>query len=151
MSLINRDKALHIYSPQGLYKYIQLGKKYSQTNFRYNLYFHNLKSGLIVHHTWHNIYAFTYKAKFEFFIISTEKFGKFKLSKAKIFNLIKGPLYGKLKKGIDILLPDGLILNGDSFRDKNNSGIKVYFIYNIYIKRIAIELSVKSYILQYSI
>ena len=61
LSLINRQKKLSIYSPQGLDKYLNLGKKYSQTNFRYNIYFHPLETGLIIHHNSYQVYTFKNK------------------------------------------------------------------------------------------
>lgn len=148
LSLIQRKKALHIYSPKGLEKYLELGKKYSQTNFHYNLYFHILKTGLIINSYAYKLYTFANNYKYEFHIITKEKYGKFKLYKAKNFNLIIGPLYGKLKKGSKFLLPDGYILDGNSFTDNNNSGMKVSFILNKYHRRNSVEISTKSKVLQ---
>lgn len=147
LSLINRNKDIHIYSPQGLDIYLKLGKRYSQTNFRYNLYFHTLQTGLTINHRLYQIYTYVYKTKFEFSIVSKEKFGKFKLVKAKDFKLIEGPLYGKLKRGGDFILPDGLVLNNKQFTDKNISGTKISFIYDRYSQRNSIEISNKGQIL----
>uniref|UniRef100_UPI0030025BA7 Ribonuclease Z n=1 Tax=Anunuuluaehu liula TaxID=3049639 RepID=UPI0030025BA7 len=148
LNLIQRNKTLHIYSPKGLEKYLELGKKYSQTNFNYRLYLHTLKTGLIINSYTHQVYTFANNSKFEFSIIDKEKYGKFKLNKAKIFNLILGPLYSKLKKGSQFLLPDGYILDGNYFTENNNYGIKVSFILNKYHKRNSVEISVKCKILQ---
>lgn len=147
LSLINRKKALHIYSYKGINKYLKLGIKYSQTNFRYNLYFHILKTGLIINHHFYQVYAFTNKLKFEFLIISKEKFGKFKLNKAQYFNIIEGPLYGKLKKRDSLILPDGVILNGQYFTEKNKSGSKMLNINNKYHQRNSFEMSKKCHII----
>nr|AOM64595.1 hypothetical protein Riqu_116 [Riquetophycus sp.] len=149
MSLINRNKRLHIYSPRGLQQYIKLCKRYSQTNFKYNLYFHTLKTGLVINHDLYNVYAFTSSIQFDFLIISQEKFGKFKPLKAERFNLVTGPLYGKLKKGNDLLLPDGFIINNDKFTYFNNQGKKVSFIYNKYNQRNTVEIIKQSQVLQH--
>lgn len=147
LSLINRQKKLSIYSPQGLNKYLNLGKKYSQTNFRYNIYFHTLKTGLIIDHSRYQVYTLKNKSQFDLLIIQHEKFGKFQLLKAKKFYLLEGPLYGKLKKGSDLLLPDGLILYSSTFTNKNTSGIKTSIISNKYNRRQYIECSKRSTIL----
>lgn len=150
LSLTNRNRKLDIYSPQGLQYYLKLGQKYSQTNFRYNVYLHILTTGLIINQHLHQAYAFSCQINSEFLIISQEKFGKFRLIKARRFYLIEGPLYGKLKKGHDLLLPDGLILNSDIFTYSNIPGIKVYFMSHTYNERKSIEISQSSKILNYS-
>lgn len=148
LSLIDRKKALHIYSPKGLDKYIELGKKYSQTNFRYNLYLHTLVTGLIINHRLYQVYALNDTISFNFFIISQEKFGKFQCFKAQQFNLAEGPLYGKLKQGSDLLLPDGFIMHTENFTYPNNSGKQVSFIHNRYNRRNSVEISQQSVLFQ---
>lgn len=148
LSLIQRKKVLHIYSPKGLEKYLKLGKKYSQTNFHYNIYLHILKTGLIINSYTYQVYTFASNSKYEFHITNKEKYGKFKLYKAKNFSLIIGPLYGKLKKGSKFLLPDGYILDGNSFTGNNNSGMKISCILNKYHRRNSIEISTKSKVLK---
>lgn len=151
LSLINREKQISIYSPQGLDKYLNFGKKYSQTNFRYNIYFYILRTGLIIHNNSYQVYTFKNNITFDLLIIKHEQFGKFQLLKAKQFDLMEGPLYGKIKKGSDFLLPDGLILNSNNFTYKNTSGIKISFISNQYHQRNCIEVSKKSRLLHCSI
>ena len=148
LSLIKRSKELNIYSPQGLEKFIRFGKKYSQTNFRYNLYFYPLATGLIINHRLYQLYAFVNRQQFDFLILSQEAFGKFKLLKAKNFYLVEGPLYRKLKYGTNVLLPDGLILSGDNFTYKNISGHMISFISTNYHRRTVVEISKQSIILQ---
>lgn len=147
LSLIQRNKSLHIYCPSGLDKYIKLGKKYSQTNFHYNLYLHILRTGLIINSNSCQIYSFINKSKFEFIITNKEQKGRFKLNKAKNFNLMIGPLYGKLKKGSKFLLPDGYILDGNYFTSVNNKGMRTSCLSNKYNKRHSIETSNRSQII----
>nr|QCI09048.1 ribonuclease Z [Inkyuleea mariana] len=148
LNLISRKKSLHIYAPLGLDQYLELGKKYSCTNFCYSLYFHILTTGLIIEHSHYHLYTFSRYLQFEFIIISKERYGKFNSNKAKTFYLIEGPLYGHLKKGFNFLLPDGFILNGDNFTQDNYLGEKFLFILNKYHTRQSFENSLKSKILQ---
>lgn len=144
LSLINRKKNLYIYSPQGLQYYLKLNKRHSQTSFKYKIYFHVIQTGLIINHELYQIYAFSNKMQFNFLILSNEKLGRFKFLKAKDFHLIEGPLYGKLKRGSDLLLPDGLILNSIKFKEYNERGTKTSLITYQYNTRHFIEITKNS-------
>ena len=151
LSLINRKKNLYIYSPQGLQPYLKSNQRHSQTIFKYKIYFHTIQTGLIINHDLCQVYAFSNNIELSFLILSNEKLGKFRLSKAQDFHLKEGPLYGKLKQGSDLLLPDGLILNSIKFKRHNKKGIQNSFITNKYHKRNFIEVTIKNYILKHII
>nr|YP_010903986.1 ribonuclease Z [Caulacanthus ustulatus]WCH57237.1 ribonuclease Z [Caulacanthus ustulatus] len=148
LSLINRKKVLNIYGIKGLEKYLDFGKKYSQTKFRYNLYFHIFQTGFIAKNKSYYMYSMLNHIKFEFLLFSKEQNGKFYLNYAKKFNLIQGPLYGKLKKGYSLLLPDGFVINGDKFTNKNKKGCKKSLIMYKYCTRNSIEINEESETLQ---
>lgn len=147
LSLINRKKTLNIYGEKGIEKYLELGKKYSQTNFRYSLYCHVLTTGIIIKNSNYHIYSFCDYLKLEFLLIFKKRYGKFKFNQAQKFNLTTGPLYGKLKNGYIFILPDGLIIAGEQFTEKNKASLKISLIYNQYITRSSLEISYKSKIL----
>nr|YP_009295870.1 hypothetical protein Schim_124 [Schimmelmannia schousboei]AOM64805.1 hypothetical protein Schim_124 [Schimmelmannia schousboei] len=147
LSLINRKKPLHIYSPCKLDNYLHLGKKYSHTNFCYRLYFHILHTNLTINHSNYQLYVFSKYWQFDFIIITTEQYGQFKLNIAKKFHLKEGPLYGKLKKGFSFILPDGFILEGINFTNKNHAGYKISYISNKYHSRKFTEIGVKAQVL----
>ena len=127
LNLIGRTKSLHLYGPIGLKYYLDLGKKYSRTNFNYIIYFHVLKTGLIVNHYACRIYAIcnVNMSSFDFVIMKSEQYGTFFLDQARKNHLFPGPLYGKLKKGINFLLPDGFLLNGSNFTSKSVIGVNL--------------------------
>lgn len=149
LNLIGRVKALHIYGPIGLKYYLDLGKKYSQTNFNYIVYIHILKLGLVINHYQYKIYTFINDSQYEFVIIQLEQYGTFLLNKAKKNYLIPGPLYGQLKKGAIFILPDGLIFNGYSFTNLNILGNQFSFFLNQYCNRRILENSLLSNIILY--
>nr|QVY57944.1 hypothetical protein [Betaphycus gelatinus] len=151
LSLINRKKVLHIYATRQIRQYLELGKKYSQTNFRYHLYIHTINTGLIIKKSHHHIYAFSDKSQFDFVLISREKYGKFKLNKAHKLNIIKGPLYGRLKNGYSFLMPDGITLDGNNFTNNNEVGSKISLLAHRYHTRNAIEIMQKSQVLIYTL
>nr|YP_010851542.1 Ribonuclease Z [Echinothamnion hystrix]WGH14554.1 Ribonuclease Z [Echinothamnion hystrix] len=125
LNLIGRTKSLHIYAPTELKYYLDLGKKYSKTNFSYILYIHILKTGLIINQDGCRIYALNFHNCYQFFIIQSQRYGTFYLDKARSNYLLPGPLYGKLKKGFSFLFPDGFILNGSHFTSSNILGYQI--------------------------
>nr|QCI08178.1 ribonuclease Z [Pterothamnion crispum] len=151
LNLSSRNKPLHIYAPLGLSEYIDLGKKYCHTNFCYSIYVHILRRGLIIDHMNYRIYTMLKYHYFEFIIVAREKYGKFSLNKANNFNIITGPLYGKLKHGFSFILPDGVVLNGYDFTDINDIGIKFVLIINLYHFRPSIENSLYVNLMQYKL
>lgn len=124
-NLTGRSKPLHIYAPFDLKYYIDLGKKYSRTNFSYVLYIHVLKNGLVINQNGYRMYVLKSYDSNQFFFIQSEKYGTFYLEKALYNNLRPGPLYGKLKKGLSFLMPDGFVLNGYDLTSYNEVGLQV--------------------------
>lgn len=146
LSLSTRIKKLDIYGPIGLSKYICLGRKYSQTNFRYTLQIHNISTGLISSNLLYKIYAFAINNRnisFNYNIINAEKIGKFSLMKAIKHRIPIGPLYRKLKIGHEFILPDGLFIYGNHFISQYTIGNKITLISN-YGTRLNYSISRKS-------
>jgi len=135
LNLMGRTKSLHIYAPIGLKYYLDLGKKYSKTNFSYILYIHILKTGLIINHYGCRIYALESYQNYSFVIVQLEQYGTFYLDKARSNYLLPGPLYGKLKKGCSFLLPDGCILHGYHFTSSNLLGFQVCSLSSSFYKK----------------
>nr|YP_010850750.1 Ribonuclease Z [Lophurella mutabilis]WGH13565.1 Ribonuclease Z [Lophurella mutabilis] len=139
LNLIGRTKSLHIYAPIDLKYYLDLGKKYSKTNFSYILYIHVLKTGLIINQYGCRIYSLNYCNCYQFFITQSEQSGTFYLDKAKSNYLLPGPLYGKLKRGFSFLFPDGFILNGFYFTSSNILGCQISCLFSSFYTRSAFE------------
>nr|YP_010196066.1 ribonuclease Z [Gracilaria caudata]UAD83463.1 ribonuclease Z [Gracilaria caudata] len=128
LSLSNKKHAVHVYGPANLAKYLELTKKYSKTNFRYNLYFHQLKTNYIIQDDQYQIYCLKKLACFEFVITICENKGKFKLNYAQKWHIEIGPLYGKLKKGYNFILPDGISINSNHFTEQQEKKNQVSFL-----------------------
>nr|QJH88200.1 rnz [Pterocladia lucida] len=148
LHLVGRTQDIHIYSQKEVKYYIEIAKKYSQTNFKYNIYTHRLYTGLIIQNQKYKLYTFTHTSKFIFSMITKELNGIFRLSKAKTFNLIQGPLYGKLKADNYFLLPDGSYMKGQDFKYNNKSGSNLAFINYKYHYRNSYEISNQSILLK---
>nr|ARW60527.1 ribonuclease Z [Polysiphonia sp.] len=144
LNLVGRIKALHIYAPIELKYYLDLGKKYSKTNFSYVLYIHVLRTGLVINQYDCRIYTLNHNNLYEFFIIQSEQYGTFCLDKARNNYLLPGPLYGKLKKGFSFLLPDGFILNGYQLTSLNAIGCQICCLFSLFYSRKVFESIQKS-------
>lgn len=149
LNLMGRIKSLHIYCSKDLVYYLELNKKYSHTNFNYLIYIHVLTTGLIINHCKYRIYTFIDHYKYNFLIIEKEKAGTFLLNKAIKNGLIPNSLYGKLKMGLNFKLPDGYLLNGNNFTSTNLSGNQISFVYDIYFRRLNVEMILKSKFILY--
>nr|ARW63647.1 ribonuclease Z [Chondria sp. (in: red algae)] len=147
LNLIGRTKSLHIYGPNSLKYYLDLGKKYSRTNFSYIIYFHVLKTGLIINHYSCRVYALFMHSYYQFVIVHSEQYGTFFLDKARNNYLMPGPLYGKLKKGCSFILPDGFILNGIKLTSNNCLGSNLGLFSSNFYKRVIVESTSNSRIL----
>nr|YP_009393019.1 ribonuclease Z [Bostrychia moritziana]ARW61581.1 ribonuclease Z [Bostrychia moritziana] len=139
LNLIGRTKSLHIYIPCDLKYYVDLGKKYSHTNFNYVVYFHVLKTGLIINSSSYRFYTFFYKRSYVFVFMQLEKYGTFFFNIARKNYLNAGPLYGKLKEGHSFLFSDGFVLDGTKLTQKNLVGqqlsiFKSFFYYRHYFE-----------------
>nr|QVQ56671.1 ribonuclease Z [Erythrocystis saccata] len=135
LNLVGRIKSLHLYAPIDIKYYLDLGKKYSRTNFSYVLYIHVLRTGLIVDQYGCRIYALKLCGYYEFLIFQSEQYGTFNLSKAKSNNLVPGPIYGKLKQGFSFIAPDGSILDGRYFTSSNDLGFQLFCLFSCFYRK----------------
>lgn len=116
--LAGNAKRIDLYGPSGLEEYLQGCVRYSQTHFSYPVKVHKNQPGVIYEDDEyivtcgplkHRVTAFGYRV--------TEKTrpGHFDVEKAKALGIPAGPLYGELKQGKTITLPDGRQFNGADF------------------------------------
>nr|ARW64896.1 ribonuclease Z [Polysiphonia sertularioides] len=142
LSLVGRVKSLHVYAPSDLKYYLDLGKKYSRTNFSYVLYLHVLKTGLIINQYGCRMYAIKSINYYEFMILHSEHHGTFNLDKATSNNIIAGPIYGKFKKGSSFLCPDGFTIDGYKLTSINKIGFQLSCLFYCFYKKRFFEMFV---------
>lgn len=128
--LAGNIKQLDIYGPPGLDPYLQNCRKYSQTHFSYPIKVHTVSPGVIFEDSnfivsceqlEHRVTAFGYR------IAEKNRPGRFDSEKAKKLGIPFGPLYGKLKKGEMVELPDGRTFRGAEFCGPEIEGRKVAY------------------------
>ena len=120
ISLNTATERIDLFGPNGLQYYLFGGRKYSQTNFRYKLYVHDLSYELICHQlsvsctNFYNIYLHGLD-NYNYLLVSQERSGPFNSIKAFNYRIPFGPLYGDLKLGKQFILPDGFIVCHKTF------------------------------------
>lgn len=111
----NPQQKVDIYGPPKLNDYLQACRRYSQTHFSFPIKVHTVKPGL-VHQDGefvvscaqldHRVTAFGYR------VTEKDRPGRFDVKRAQAMGIPPGPIYGKLKNGEVVTLPDGRRING---------------------------------------
>lgn len=111
----NPQQKVDIYGPPKLNDYLQACRRYSQTHFSFPIKVHTVKPGLVHQDDEfavscgqldHRVTAFGYR------VTEKDRTGRFDVKRAQAMGIPSGPIYGKLKKGEVVMLPDGRRING---------------------------------------
>lgn len=134
-----------LYGPPALEDYVRCTLETSSTNLGYPLSFvpvttpgqiyedENLR--VVCAPLKHRIKAWGYA------VIEKDQPGHFQAEKAKALGLPPGPLYGRLKNGETITLPDGRIINGAGLVGPTRAGRKVVYCSDTIYTPNAVELA----------
>ncbi|MEM0980782.1 MAG: ribonuclease Z [Cyanobacteria bacterium P01_H01_bin.58] len=111
----NPQQKVDIYGPPKLNDYLQACRRYSQTHFSFPIKVHTVKPGLVHQDEEfavscaqldHRVTAFGYR------VTEKDRTGRFDVKRAQAMGIPSGPIYGKLKNGEVVTLPDGRRING---------------------------------------
>lgn len=128
--LAGNPTRIDIYGPPKLDDYLKACGRYSQTHFSYPVKVHTVQPGVVFEDEefqvscaplTHRVPAFGYR------VAEKDRPGRFNAERATALGIPAGPLYGKLKRGEAITLPDGRIINGADFCGETQIGRK--FVY----------------------
>nr|YP_009296652.1 hypothetical protein Apop_102 [Apophlaea sinclairii]AOM65792.1 hypothetical protein Apop_102 [Apophlaea sinclairii] len=134
LNLDNHNKTLDIYGPDNLHIYLKLNSKYSQTNFSYPVKVHSIQLHSIFINALYNIRVITFKHKvheLSYIITFRQNLGKFNLTYAVVFNIVRGRIYGNLKQRNNFIAPDGHEIQGQLFSKIPYRGKKISIIPNV--------------------
>jgi ribonuclease Z len=135
---------IDIYGPPGLEEYLKACSKYSYTNFAARLRVYCVAPGVVYEdeefivsclQLKHRVPAFGYR------ITEKDKPGRFNVEKAAALEIPPGPIYGRLKKGETVTLPDGREINGRELCGETESGRKVVYCTDTVFCDNAVELA----------
>nr|YP_009541938.1 hypothetical protein [Neogoniolithon spectabile]AYR06147.1 hypothetical protein [Neogoniolithon spectabile] len=133
LSLYMRDRPINLYGPVGLDTYILLIKKYSQTNFRYKIYVHYQRLGVLESSSSYRLYILSNNCSLSctnYHLLLPEKLGSFNSKRADAYCLPAGRLYTYLKQNNNFVVPDGCVIYGRNFVSKYHLGFKVIYLSN---------------------
>lgn len=142
--LAGNPTKIDLYGPPGLNDYIKACQRYSFTHFSYPLKVHTVEPGIVYEDDEyivkcgllkHRITAFGYRVE------EKDRPGRFDVEKAKELGIPSGPLYGKLKRGEQVTLPDGRVINGADLCGPNQTGRKLVYCTDTVYCEGAVELA----------
>lgn len=119
-----------IYGPPDLEEYLKACRRYSQTHFSYPVKVHTVSPGVIYEDEEYTVSCELLKHRvpaFGYRVIEKDRTGHFDVEKAAALGIPSGPLYGKLKRGEEIMLPDGRRVNGSDFCGPTLIGRKLVY------------------------
>lgn len=142
--LAANPQRIDIYGPPGLDAYLQACRKYSQTHVSYPLTVHTVQSGLVVKADDFSVYCAPLEHRvtaFGYRIQEQDRVGRFDAQKAAALGIPSGPLYGQLKRGGQVTLPNGRVVNGADLCGPTEVGrVMAYCTDTIYCQN-AVELA----------
>lgn len=128
--LAGTGENIDIYGPEGLKDYIFHCAKYSYMKIAQRVQVHTISPGLVYEDQEftvtcerldHTVPAHGYR------IAEKDRPGRFNVEKAKALNIPFGPVYGQLKAGKTVTLPDGRKFDGTAFCDPPEAGRKLAY------------------------
>lgn len=142
--LAGNPTKIDLYGPPGLNDYIKACQRYSFTHFSYPLKVHTVEPGIVYEDDEyivkcgllkHRVTAFGYRVE------EKDRPGRFDVEKAKELGIPSGPVYGKLKRGEKVTLPDGKVINGADLCGPTQTGRKLVYCTDTVFCEGAIELA----------
>lgn len=125
----NPDR-IDIYGPPDLEPYLRACRRYSQTHFSYPVKVHTVEPGVLYEDDEYQISCGPLKHRvpaFGYRVVEKDRPGHFDVERAKALGIPSGPLYGKLKRGEVLTLPDGRVVNGADLCGPTQVGRKVVY------------------------
>ncbi|MEO0489345.1 MAG: ribonuclease Z, partial [Cyanobacteria bacterium J06659_2] len=109
------QQQIDIYGPPELAKYLDACRRYSKTQSSYPIKVHTVEPGrvyeddeftVVCDRLEHRVPAFGYR------VVEKDRPGRFDVKRAAAMGIPSGPLYGRLKRGEVVDLPDGRRVSG---------------------------------------
>lgn len=116
---------LALYGPKGLENFVRTSLKVTKTHLSYPITFHEVTEGIIFQDGQftvtaalldHGVDSFGYR------IVEADHEGTLQVEKLAALNIPAGPIYGTIKQGKTVTLPDGRIINGQDFVGEKKKG-----------------------------
>ena len=120
------NSALTIYGPKGIRDFVEVSMRVSETKLSYKIHYQEIAAdGLIFEDDKFRVYAQHLDHKIECFgyrVVEKDHPGELQVDKLREAKIPSGPVYGKLKLGETVTLPDGRTINGQDFLGPTQPG-----------------------------
>jgi len=130
LELAEREKPLKIYGPPGIKEYIDVSKRLMCTVFNFHITINEITEEFVMVEEGYTIKSLPLEHRvfsLGYSFTEHDRPGKFNIEKAREMEIPEGPLYGKLQKGEDVILPDGRLIKSSDIVGKSLPGRK--FVY----------------------
>jgi ribonuclease Z len=130
MTLLQRDRPLHIYGPEGLAAFIQaFSAVLGGPGFPVNIY--EISSAGVVYQG-SEYYVSAVEAdhdgpSWSYALVEHPRPGRFHPGKARALSVPEGPMWGKLQHGGDVELRDGRVVRSRDVVDAPRKGLKIVY------------------------
>ena len=136
---------LTIVGPEGSQEFVETALRLSQTNLNFAVQFIEVANdGPALQHPVASVECATLLhpvKSFGYAIVLPDKPGRFMVEKALAKGIPNGPLYGLLKQGRDIALPDGRTIHGKDYIEPASIGKKIVILGDTAASPAAIRLA----------
>ena len=130
-SQVDRTEPLTIYGPARLADYIESSRKILDMYINYEIRCIPVEPGVIAECDEYHINCFPLKHTkqcFGYSIVEKERPGAFSVERALELRVPKGPLWGKLQRGEDVMNSDGVVIHPSDVLGEKRSGRKFSFV-----------------------
>ena len=142
--LAGNAQTIDLYGPEGLEEYLRACSKYSYTNLSHRIRVHTVQPGLVYEDQELTVSCYRLKHRVPthgYRIAEKDRPGQFNVKKAAALGIPSGPLYGKLKRGETITLPDGRQIRGTELCGESEPGRKIAYCTDTVFCDSAVELA----------
>ncbi|ERN41390.1 ribonuclease Z [Rubidibacter lacunae KORDI 51-2] len=130
--------------PQGLDSYLRACARYSHTNLGRRIDVTESQPGVVFEDSEYLVSCLPLKHRipaFGYRIVEKDRPGRFMVEKAAAQGILPGPIYGRLKRGETIVLPDGRRIRGNELCEPDEIGRKVVYCTDTVFCEAAIDLA----------
>ncbi|MDT5269930.1 MAG: ribonuclease [Acidobacteriota bacterium] len=137
-------RGIEVYGPRPLADYVREVSRRTQFQTNYPLEVHEVNEGLIYEDEEYAVTCAPLKHRlpaFGYRVNEKDRPGHFDVERAQAEGIPSGPLYGRLKRGERVTLPDGRAFDGADFLGPDLKGRSVVYCTDTTYCRSAVELS----------
>lgn len=142
--LAGNAQRIDLYGPPELEDYLRACRRYSQTHFSYPVKVHAVRPGVIYEDAEYTVSCGLLKHRvpaFGYRVVEKDRPGHFDAKRAAALGIPPGPIYGRLKNGEVIALPDGRRINGADLCGPTQIGRKLAYCTDTVYCDMAVELA----------